>query len=383
MASGVLRWNGIQHASEKSMQRPVPKLGELGTRRLLLANIDHHLGNLLISMPVIQAFAERFEGSLDVMVDERYACLVRLLAGRMRVLGYPAQGRRRRGIRQNVVPAVIVAGMWRRHYDAVLDLYGGTRSVVLAMSALAGARIGYAAHTKMSRLYTHKIAPPPGLHAFDRYCAALQLLEDGRPPAWPLLRPPAEADQAMDARLRAEYGVEDDRPILVLHPGAGHVYRLWPAERFGRVCERLMREFGLRLIIIGTPPERPLMEQVVSAMGDSSDVRIWHLPLLELLALFTRARMILSNESGPTHLASLTELPIVTIFGPTREELWRPKRTSNVWTVRGSPCDPGCGHARCAASSQWKCLTQLSEQQVFEAARSGLAAGGLSPKGSR
>ena len=44
-----------------------------------------------------------------------------------------------------------------------------------------------------------------------------------------------------------------------------------------------MREFGLRLIIIGTPPERPLMEQVVSAMGDSSDVRIWHLQLLQAL----------------------------------------------------------------------------------------------------
>jgi ADP-heptose:LPS heptosyltransferase len=349
-------------------------LPELGISRLLLSNIDHHLGNLLITLPVIQAFAERFDGELGVMVDERYSSLVRLLPGPMRVLEYPSQAKRRRGVRENLGPASVVLGMWRHRFGAVLDLYGGTRSVLLALSTLAPVRIGYSGHTRMSGLYTDTMTPQPGIHVYERYAYALNLLGDGRLPDWPVLDVPKSVHEQVVSRLAADFGKEDNRPIMVVHPGAGHEYRLWPAERFGRVCARLIDQNNLRVVIIGTPRERPLMEKVFVSTGRPADSSIWTVSLLELLGLFARSRLILSNESGPTHLASLTTLPIVTIFGPTREHLWRPVRKDNVWVLRGAECHPDCGRGACV--DDWRCLSSLDERGVLAAVESCLEATG-------
>jgi ADP-heptose:LPS heptosyltransferase len=152
----------------------------------------------------------------------------------------------------------------------------------------------------------------------------------------------------------------------VIHPGAGKEYRQWPADRFAAVADELVRRRAMNICIIGGAGDQPLMDQIIAAMAHRAAAFSLVLPIQQLLALMERATILLSNESGPTHLAAATELPIATIFGPSKEQVWRPIRRENMLVLRGEECDPRCGKRRCYADR--KCLMALTPAMMLAAA---------------
>ena len=101
-------------------------------------------------------------------------------------------------------------------------------------------------------------------------------------------------------------------------------------------------------------------------MRNPQEALCLNLPLVQLVALFDMASIYICNESGPMHLAAMTDLPIVAIFGPTPEARWLPVRSENVATIRGSACDPTCKRQVCTANS--RCMMELSIEDILAAA---------------
>lgn len=335
-----------------------------GTGPVLIVMTDHHMGNLIISLPVINALASHFQEPPDLLVDERYAPLAALLPAKPRVLSYPAQTGRRRGALRSLQSAAIAARMPLKRYRAVFDVGGGTRSAVLSAATLARRRIGFA-ETPTSWLYSQRIERVPGMHVFDAYATMLARIgRIGRPPLI-RLRASSEARAKLEGRLHLSQP-NAQAPLAVIHAGAGKEYRQWPAERFGVVADELVRRHGMNICVIGSALEGSLMDEVIASMREARSAFALSLPLDELLALFERARILISNESGPTHLAAATDLPIVTIFGPSKEALWRPIREAGTIVLRGAECDPRCGKRRCFADR--RCLISLETRQVLDAA---------------
>jgi ADP-heptose:LPS heptosyltransferase len=231
------------------------------------------------------------------------------------------------------------------------------------MATLSRRRFGFADMPK-SNLYSRKIVRERGIHVFDAYCEMLRVIgRQGRPPLVRLQAPPA-AHEAVGARLRSaqpEFGT----PLAIIHPGAGKEYRQWPAQRFAAVADELVRRHRMNVCVIGAPGEAELMRAVIESMTLARMAFPLSLPLIELLALCERASILLSNESGPTHLAAATDLPIVTIFGPSKEAIWRPIREEGTIVLRGAQCDPRCGKRKCYADR--RCLMSLGTGQVLEA----------------
>ncbi len=342
-------------------------------RRVLVLMTDRHMGNLVVSLPVIQTLLSYFDHPPDVMVDERFAPLLALLPALGKVLPYPHQARKRRSPIASVRPALMLGQVWLRRYEAVIDIGGGRRSAILSRATCARRRVGFL-ESPFSRLYTQRISRPRSAHALDKYATILRAVgtRDIRPPRV-RLRAPADATAALQRLLDAK---QPDRaaPLAVLHPGAGQEYREWPADRFAAVADQLVRHHGMNICIIGGPSDRALADSVMASMREKDSAFFLSLPLLQLLALFERASLMVSNESGPTHLASITELPIVTIFGPGNENIWRPVRKQHTVVLRGAKCDPRCGRRACYADRQ--CLMSLSPQTVYSAADELLRAGG-------
>ncbi len=166
----------------------------------------------------------------------------------------------------------------------------------------------------------------------------------------------------------AAAGVTHASPLVLLHPAAGIAWRCWPAERFAAVADRLIEQRDARVVILGTPADQPLADQLIAASTRPDRLRFHAGSLDQLLALIERADLIVSNESGPTHLATLAGLPAVTIFGPTAEALWAPltREPRRLAVLRGAACDPGCHGRTCVADRQ--CLLQLSAAHVAESA---------------
>ena len=109
------------------------------------------------------------------------------------------------------------------------------------------------------------------------------------------------------------------------------------------------------------------MNRIRAAMRRPDHATCLRLSLTRLVALFDRAAVLVSNESGPTHLSTTTDVPIVTIFGPAKESRWRPVRDRDVTVLRGADCDPACRWQSCAAGL--RCLLATTSDDVLDAAR--------------
>jgi ADP-heptose:LPS heptosyltransferase len=157
----------------------------------------------------------------------------------------------------------------------------------------------------------------------------------------------------------------------ILNPGGGWPTKLWSAERFGALADRLWTEFGLHSIITYGPGEAELAEKVLQA-SRSGRARACDTSLKGFYALARACSLYVGGDTGPTHLAVAARAPIVGLFGPT--EWWRngSPRPADVCVERNDiDCRTDCHRRAC---SHWICM-DVEVEQVVEAVgrRLGLA----------
>ena len=133
------------------------------------------------------------------------------------------------------------------------------------------------------------------------------------------MRVPSAA-RARVERLLARLGVDEVRPWLVIHPGASAPSRRYPAEGFAAVAGQLARADGWQVVFNGSADERPLVDQIRAAMGAPSWSLAGQLRLEELAALLERAPMLLSNNTGPVHVACALGTPVVDLYALTNPQ---------------------------------------------------------------
>jgi heptosyltransferase II len=108
------------------------------------------------------------------------------------------------------------------------------------------------------------------------------------------------------------------RPFVLLVPGGNRADKRWPPERFAAVAERLNQSHGLAAAVTGSPSERDIIDNV---MRDSKvpivDLSARGLTLGSLKAVISRASLVITNDTGPRHIAAALRRPLVTLFGPT------------------------------------------------------------------
>ncbi len=155
----------------------------------------------------------------------------------------------------------------------------------------------------------------------------------------PLYIIPDESHCQAKAILK-DAGIAPDRPVLAVHPGSGtySTARRWFPERFAAAADLIAARHGLAVIVVGTPDERALAEQVVRGMNTPAANLAGRTTLDELAALLRRCALVIGNDSGVGHLAAAVGTPVVSIFGPFNHEAWRPLGRSLV--VRAEPALP-------------------------------------------
>jgi ADP-heptose:LPS heptosyltransferase len=171
---------------------------------------------------------------------------------------------------------------------------------------------------------------------------------------------PREEDEEGAASLLERYGVE--RFVLV-HPGTSTSSRAYPPERYADVVERLHAEGGLPVLVTGGPGEEDLTRQVAGTTGIALGGETG---FGEFAALVGRAAVVVTNNTGTTHVASAMKRPVVTVFAGTNPpEQWGPWRTPHRLLLNPVPCSP-CYKRVCPIGHE--CLTGISPDAVVEAA---------------
>jgi heptosyltransferase I len=196
-------------------------------------------------------------------------------------------------------------------YDHVIDLQGAIRSALLARSTGAKVIAGAVQPRELPARWFYNVqAHTPARHVVDQAAetvsAAVGRTIDPEPPPFPTS---SEAEGWAD-RLVADFSPR----FAVINPGAGWGAKCWPAERYSALVRALGR-VGVRCLVNAGPGEAELAKAV--CRDNESSARVVQCSILQLIALTRRAALCVGGDTGPVHLASALNTPVVAIFGPT------------------------------------------------------------------
>ncbi len=119
------------------------------------------------------------------------------------------------------------------------------------------------------------------------------------------------------------------RPFLAVHPGVGLRYKEWPAARWLKLVRWIERETPYDVVFIGGRDVRPLVERF-QARGVGGHNLCGRLSLRATAALLQQARLLISTDSGPKHLAMAVDAPTLTLYGPSDERRWGAFRDAHL-----------------------------------------------------
>jgi len=273
--------------------------------------------------------------------------------------------------------------------DATVDMEFFSRaSAILAF--LTGARLRSGLHRFTSEgpyrgdLLTHRVEYNPYLHTATAYYLLVEaLLADPKqrplmkvtPPAIdytaPRFRPSDQEVQKVRATLDRVAGHPVSGPVVLLNPNASDLLplRRWPTERFVELGRRILEEHPeVTVAITGAPDEREAAEQIAREVSPRTISLAGHTTLRELIVLYTLADVLVTNDSGPGHFSSLTNITSVVLFGPETPGVFGPL-APNAHVLRAdiacSPCVNPFNH-RFSPCNDNVCMQMITVDQVYE-----------------
>jgi ADP-heptose:LPS heptosyltransferase len=173
-----------------------------------------------------------------------------------------------------------------------------------------------------------------------------------------------------DLRASIQELPEAPEPLIVINPGAGDPRRRWPVEKFAQVGDALA-SVGARVAVVGAEWDREIVQGMREAMSAPSHDLCGKLDLNSLAGLFSRASLVVSNDSGPLHLAAAVGAPTVGIYWCANMITAGPVNRSNhlpviAWRLDCPLCGADCVHSKCG--HQDSLVADISVDEVIRAA---------------
>jgi len=353
---------------------PVPFISPLGSRsasalenaRILLIK-PSSLGDIVHAFPVVSAIKTQWPGShITWLVKRQWADLVERAEGIDRV--WPVEMTIRSWIREG-------RALRAQRFDIAIDLQGLFRSAIVARFSGAPTRIGFANGREGSPwFYTQRIPVlSPDIHAVDRYLSVAAALGSSLPgkPRFGLRL--LEKDMATVRELCRRKGFSMDKPWVAMNIGARWPTKRWPLASFAAVVDQLHETHRDPVVMIGSADERAYTNRLM-ALTDRPFVDLsGEIPLGCLPALLSTATAMITNDSGPMHIAAALGVPIITMFGPTSAIRTGPYGAGHHVLAGQVSCSP-CFSRVCRHDPELECLHLIKPTQVVDVIRPLLAA---------
>jgi lipopolysaccharide heptosyltransferase II len=317
------------------------------------------LGDMVLTTPLLARLAKETGGTVDVVCTPAASALLANHPAVREAIAYDKRGKDR-GM---VGMARLAAKLRARRYDAAFLAQGSVRSGALTLMAGIPERIGFSTSAGRA-FYTTRVVSNEGEH----HAARLLSLADrgatvndaGRLHPRPSLFPGDVEKAAANGLLR---GVAASEPIVALAPGSIWATKRWPY--YVDLARLLVGE--ARIVVIGGEADRPLSDEIADATGGRSIDATGRLSLLASAEVIGRARVLVTNDSAPLHLASAMNTPTVAVFGPTVPAFgFGPlAERAAVAQVEGLECRPCDRHGprRCPLG-HWRCMREITAGDV-------------------
>lgn len=250
-----------------------------------------------------------------------------------------------------------------KRFDTGILLTNSFGSAVTMRAGGVAARIGYATELR-SALLTHPVPLEEGKRHQTRYYLHLLESEFGPGPAPDTGMTPSPHERDRARRLLSKAGIGGTEQLLVLSPGAafGSAKR-WREAGFAALADRLGGE-GFRTVVVGSGAEREIGDRVVALMHAPATNLAGQTDLETLIGLLAEAALVVTNDSGPMHVAAALGTPTLAIFGATDPDVTGPLGPRTRVVSHKVDCSP-CLLRECPIDH--RCMEGLTVEQVFEA----------------
>lgn len=262
-----------------------------------------------------------------------------------------------------------VAGLWRfsrqlrrERFDLAVLLQNAIEAAIMAFAAGIPRRAGYRTDAR-GPLLTHgvKIGPEQKrLHHTEYYRHMLRHICQGEGDGRLLLACSEDEKRWAQATL-------GDGSWVAINPGAAYgSAKRWLPERFASVADNLAEEYGLQVVLTGGPGEREIGRDIETAMRVPALNLIGETSVRQLMAVLAGCRLMITNDSGPMHVAAAFDVPIVAVFGPTDHTTTSPWSRNCRIVRKPTDCAP-CLRRQCPTDH--RCMRAILPEDVLSAAR--------------
>jgi len=249
-------------------------------------------------------------------------------------------------------------------YDLILDLHASFRSGFFGWTNPGGIRIGFKDARELNTFFQNQLITVPEhvKHALEKnvlFCDHL-----GCSVAEEDFHMHSKSGDVESVRTFLDTsGITDEDDIIYANPCARWESKFWPAEYWAALADRLYEQ-GLLLVFAGSGGDRNYIAQITAQMQSKPFIAAGELGLTQVVALLQRCAAYVGLDSGPMHMAAMTQTPVVALFGPTHPERVRPYGVKHV-IMRNEKLD--CLECRKRQCSHLSCMKGIKVGSVVTA----------------
>lgn len=298
--------------------------------RILVIRTDR-IGDLVLSTPALRVLRDHFPharitcltapGTREIV--EGNPCLDYVITYEKAMIGSPV-----RFIR-------FIAGIRRSRFNMAAVLNYSPDAILLAYLSGAPVRVGTSIpgfKWFLTESISYRERDKPGRHEVECVLDVLRKIGiDGNEKA--LYMPLSKRGECFADRFTKENYLEKEI-LVALHPGSRQPRMRWNRKGFARVADTLIRENGVKVVMIQGPGEEGLLKDIFSMMQEEVTVAPSNMTVTELISLLNRCSLFIGNSTGPMHLAAAVKVPVIALFGNARfmdsREKWAPWGENHV-----------------------------------------------------
>ncbi|MDO9530007.1 MAG: lipopolysaccharide heptosyltransferase II [Syntrophales bacterium] len=249
-----------------------------------------------------------------------------------------------------------------RSYDLVIDFHGLFKSSLIVLLSGGKSKLGYDSMQELSGLFLNeKIHENMKKHAVDRYLDLLRHLGSDVDEK-EFLIPVQEENRNRVKNLLTINKIDTKDRFVAVNPVAFWETKLWEADKFARLCDRITKDLKAKVIFTGNRSDG-MIENIQSLMSHPSVNLGGQTTLRDLAHLYSLSSVVITTDSGPMHIAAAMGTPVVALFGPTDPLRTGPYGRGHVVIRKEMSCSP-CFLKKCDTR---KCMKDITVEEVFQA----------------
>jgi lipopolysaccharide heptosyltransferase II len=351
----------------------------------ILVILLSEMGSLVLAYPMFQQIERRYpDASIHVLLFERNREILDIIDVIPGTHVLTLSDRSMAALARDSIR--MLRTMRAIKFDAVIDCELFARiSAIFSFFSGASLRVGFDPYTQEG-LYRGSFINRPVLynpyqHISRQFLTLVEALESDTVPFAKRSIPPAPLEvplvnldkqkvQEITQRLHLDHPAVTDKTLVLVYPSGGILpIRAWPLEHYTHLCEKLLYD-GYAVGIIGMDTDTTLAQAIRSHCLNPLciDLTGYTKSILELLGLFYRASLLVTNDGGPGQLAALTTIPTIIFYGPETPALYGSLSQEAYFyhlPFSCSPCVSAYNHRQSPCDGDNQCLKQIDPDQVF------------------